>query len=239
MLTGCLMIAGCLWGGPERIPSAAQRGVAARAVLPAPQRSDTDGRSVFSLSAARPSELPEGLEPGASPRPWRYIVLHHTATSSGDVEMINADHRSRTDAAGNPWLGIGYHFVIGNGQGMADGEIQPTFRWRSQLHGAHAGDERYNELGIGICVVGDFERDEPTSRQLHAVKRLVAALATEYGIPPDKVLQHSDIAATACPGRRFPFAEIRQSANARTTLPHLARRWVTHPALERNGPAGS
>ena len=66
-------------------------------------------------------------------------MLHHSATADGDVASIDAVHRLKRDLKGNPWLGIGYHFVVGNGHKMADGEVQPTFRWLQQLAGAHAG----------------------------------------------------------------------------------------------------
>ena len=80
----------------------------------------------------------------------------------------------RKDAQGNPWLGIGYHFVIGNGRGMEDGQVEPTFRWKQQLAGAHAGQRRHNESGIGICLIGNFDEAPPTAKQLSALKELLA-----------------------------------------------------------------
>lgn len=146
-------------------------------------------------------------KPNVAERDWKYIVLHHTATSRGSVESIHRTHLSR----GNSWLGIGYHFVIGNGNGMPDGEIEATFRWRQQLHGAHAGVGDYNQQGIGIVLVGNFDDRPPTAAQLTAIKRLVATLKAEYGIVAEKVVGHSDVKATACPGRFFPLANVRLS----------------------------
>jgi N-acetyl-anhydromuramyl-L-alanine amidase AmpD len=142
-------------------------------------------------------------------REWRTIVIHHTAARHGSVESIHEAHLKRKDSNGNPWLGIGYHFVIGNGQGMSDGEIEQTFRWREQLQGAHAGAGEYNERGIGIALVGNFDEEPPTAAQLAAVKQLVSALQIRFGIAGDKVIGHSDIKATACPGRHFPIDEVR------------------------------
>ena len=34
--------------------------------------------------------------------------------------------------------GLGYHFVIGNGRGISDGELYVGYRWLDQLAGAHA-----------------------------------------------------------------------------------------------------
>lgn len=144
-------------------------------------------------------------KPGVPERRWTSIVLHHTATDHGSVEAINESHLKKK------WLGIGYHFVIGNGSGMADGAIEPTFRWREQMHGAHAGDDEYNQHGIGVALVGDFEAGRPSPAQLEAVKQLVGTLRAAYGIPVDRVLGHSDVKATACPGRHFPLAEVSRS----------------------------
>lgn len=148
--------------------------------------------------------------PPTTPRVWKYVVIHHTASKGGSVESIHEAHLQRKDNAGNPWLGIGYHFVIGNGNGMGDGAIEPTFRWKQQMHGAHAGaaNKEHNEHGIGVCLVGNFEQDAPTAAQRAAVKRLVQTLKAEYSIPANHVIGHRDIRATACPGRLFPMTEI-------------------------------
>lgn len=148
------------------------------------------------------------LEPVVEPRAWKYIVVHHSATESGSVESIDAAHRERKDASGKSWLGVGYHFVIGNGRGMADGLVEPTFRWREQLQGAHAGSRLYNEEGIGICVIGDFSDSEPTPRQIAAARQLISHLSQRYQISADRVLRHSDLQASECPGDRFPWEAI-------------------------------
>lgn len=147
-------------------------------------------------------------KPDSPPRDWRYIVLHHTASSGGSIDSIHESHLNRG------WNGIGYHFLIGNGNGMDDGEIQPTYRWRGQIHGAHAkspGNE-YNEHGIGICLVGNFEEERPTTAQLESVKRLVGVLKFEYQLTGEQIVGHRDVKATACPGKYFPLAEIGRSS---------------------------
>ena len=152
-----------------------------------------------------------GWKPDVEEREWKYIVLHHTAADRGSVESIHETHLQRKDKNGNSWLGIGYHFVIGNGNGMGDGEVQPTFRWREQLHGAHAGNREYNQLGIGITLVGNFEKSPPTEAQMSSVIQLVAQLKKEYGISEDQIFGHADVKATACPGKYFPLEEIRKA----------------------------
>jgi hypothetical protein len=165
-------------------------------------------------AAASPgaSALPEGAAanflPAAPERAWQTIVLHHSATTGGSVESIDAAHRRRRDSAGNPWLGIGYHFVVGNGHSMPDGEVQSTFRWKRQLAGAHAGHRDQNEHGIGICLIGDFEAAPPTEKQLAALEALLKLLADRYAITRTHVLRHQDVHATLCPGRLFPWNKV-------------------------------
>lgn len=139
-------------------------------------------------------------------------MIHHTASETGSVESIHEEHLKRKDKSGNHWMGIGYHFVIGNGKGMTDGEAEPTFRWKTQIQGAHAGsaDPEYNQLGIGICLVGNFENTAPTAGQLRAVKELVQTLKAEYKISTKNVVGHSDVRSggTACPGKLFPMSDV-------------------------------
>ena len=157
---------------------------------------------------APPVFIQNPWKPDVQPRKWRHIVLHHTATSAGSVESIHEAH------IGRGWDGIGYHFLIGNGKGMDDGEIQSTFRWREQMHGAHAksSNNEYNEYGIGICLVGNFQESDPSDAQLASVKRLVSVLKHEYQLTESQVVAHRDVKATACPGKNFPIGEISRSS---------------------------
>ena len=151
-------------------------------------------------------------------RPWEFIVLHHSATTSGSVESIHRGHRSRKDSNGKSWLGIGYHFVIGNGNGMLDGEISATFRWTQQLHGAHSGSLHHNDRGIGICLIGNFEESKPTAAQCESVTRLIQFLSDQHNIPKKRIIGHYQVRATACPGRHFPLREVvEKSVTKRVT----------------------
>lgn len=175
-------------------------------VIPAPQEPE--------VPPVTPITKDNPWKPEAAAREWKYIVLHHTASEQGDVESIHESHLKNKDKNGKPWLGIGYHFVIGNGQGMTDGEIEPTFRWKQQMQGAHAGVPDYNQHGVGIVLVGNFEKEPPSAAQLASVKRLVRVLAREYEIAKDQIVGHGDVKPTECPGTHFPLSEIRGSITA-------------------------
>lgn len=190
-------------------PEPAWRGANRWPITPVPQPHE-----ITPPPAAVPPLLGANLwKPSAPLRDWKHIVIHHSASESGSVESIHAAHLGKKDKNGKKWLGIGYHFVIGNGKGMGDGEIEPTFRWRQQLHGAHAGNEEYNQHGIGVCVVGNFENHAPSTAQLTSLKQLVAILKRDYHINGNRVVGHREVKSTACPGKLFPLAEISQAGD--------------------------
>jgi hypothetical protein len=186
---------------------------------------------------AFPPSLTASWKPNAAARDWKHIVIHHTASNRGSVASIHESHLQRKDGSGKPWKGIGYHFVVGNGHGMGDGEVEPTFRWREQTAGAHAGTAEYNQSGIGIAVVGNFDEEPPTAAQLNAVKQLVGELKSEYGIPAENVIGHGEIKATACPGKYFPLAEVSRSrfdpSFSRRTLSQAPVNTVSHVGSRR------
>lgn len=215
----CLVAAmiGCFAPGPAPPPASIRSGPG-----PGDQGlAGSPGNSYPSQSPAGPGSSGPGSPvisgghpwpPAVAAREWKYIVFHHTASNSGSVDTIHQSHLQRKDEDGHSWRGIGYHFVIGNGQGMGDGAIEPTFRWREQSAGAHAGVGEYNTHGIGICLVGDFDKAPPTAAQLAAAKRLVSVLKAQHGIDSARVVRHGDVKATACPGKLFPFEEVAQAA---------------------------
>jgi len=170
------------------------------------------------LAAKVRADVADSIQIDETERTWRFIVIHHSATDSGSVESIHRDHRSRRDRSGRPWLGIGYHFVIGNGSGMADGQISPTFRWKQQLHGAHSGSLPHNSQGIGICLIGNFENSKPTPAQHAAVTELIRQIVRHYNIEMGNIIGHSNVRATACPGRYFPLRDVIQDSTRSVTV---------------------
>ena len=146
--------------------------------------------------------------PPKADRPWKYIVLHHSAGATGSYDSIDQEHRKRLG-----WQGCGYHFVIGNGSESPDGRIEVSQRRANQKLGVHCRDGKnpdVSEYGIGICLVGDLENTPPTARQVAAARALVAYLSDRYQIAADHTETHAHLAAspTSCPGRLFPTQAI-------------------------------
>ena len=153
--------------------------------------------------------IPREWIPNATKRDgWKWIVIHHSATPSGGAKAFDKMHKAKG------WDELGYHFVVGNGTDTADGQIEVGPRWPKQKWGAHAKtpDNRFNNYGIGICLVGNFDVERPTKAQIQSLSKLVAYLMVTYHIPADHVLGHGQTKATDCPGRNVHIAEIRQLA---------------------------
>ncbi|MHC5537609.1 peptidoglycan recognition protein family protein, partial [Singulisphaera rosea] len=151
--------------------------------------------------------------PPKADRPWKYVVVHHSAHETGNYDEIDREHRKVLG-----WEGCGYHFIIGNGTGSPDGQIEVSQRWSNQKHGVHCRDSKnsaMNEYGIGICLVGDLDNKAPTPRQVAAARALIAYLGERYAIPADHVGTHAQLAKspTACPGKHFPAQAILGTRN--------------------------
>jgi N-acetylmuramoyl-L-alanine amidase len=168
------------------------------------------------------SNADELLYPNKADRPWRYIVLHHSASPSGNYDQIDGEHRKILG-----FDGCGYHFVIGNGNGSGDGSIEVSQRWTNQKQGVHCRNARehaMDEYGIGICLVGDLDQQPPTPRQVAAAQALIAHLSQRYNISGSKVDSHAHLAGTptVCPGKFFPNDAIL-SAKSDVAKPRTVR----------------
>lgn len=169
---------------------------------PVPQYSPQTPRGQGSLSGS------QAWIPRVAPRPWRWIVVHHSASPTGSAAIFDKEHKAKG------WDGVGYHFVIGNGTNSGNGQVEVTDRWPIQKWGAHAKtpDNRFNEYGVGICLVGNFDIERPTAQQAQSLAKLVAFLMQRYNIPPERVIGHGQTKPTDCPGRNLSIAAVRKMA---------------------------
>lgn len=128
------------------------------------------------------------------------IIIHHAEASVCDAATIHQWHK------GNGWAGIGYHFVVRKNGTIQRGRPENTI-------GAHASGS--NSDSIGICFEGAYMTESMPDAQKKAGKELVAYLKAKYGI--NKVLRHSEVCPTSCPGVKFPFSEIAGVAASSST----------------------
>ncbi len=142
------------------------------------------------------------------PGRWKSIVVHDSGSPVGSQSSLESQARRM-----GLYRGIGHHFVIGNGNGMGDGELFVTERWLNQANGAHVAGERGDDLNkqsIGICLIGDGDHQKFTKAQLARLVQLLDTLQREMSVSPERVYLHSDVAAVSSPGKLFPSVEIRR-----------------------------
>lgn len=121
-----------------------------------------------------------------------HIILHHMA-GNGSADDIHRIH------IGNGWTGIGYHFYIRKDGSIYQGRPIDTV-------GAHCSN--YNSASIGVCFEGNYETENVMpDAQKKSGQELVGYLKGLY--PKAHIKKHRDFNSTACPGKNFPFDEIK------------------------------
>jgi hypothetical protein len=155
--------------------------------------------SLFAIDAPRTMDVIFETKVPATQGRWKYIYIHHSRTASGNAITL-----------GQNATGLGDHFVIGNGDGCVDGEIQIGQRWNQQLAATPpAADATIDPACISICLIGDFDRTVPTPTQLRRLAQLSGALQGQLRIGADGVLLVNHAASPAGIGRYFPASAFR------------------------------
>ena len=215
-----LGLIGCAGPSPEERAAAARQPTMLVEALPSPnfdgpemiESASTPPRVAYVPNLPPPGDndaagVPRSWVPVAPGNHWKWIVIHHSATPTGGAVAFDKMHRSKG------WDELGYHFVIGNGTDTRDGQVEVGGRWPRQKWGAHAKtpDNRYNDFGIGVCLVGNFDLNRPSDEQVRSLSKLVAYLMRTYHIPAERVVGHGDTGrATECPGRMLNLAQVRR-----------------------------
>ena len=148
------------------------------------------------------ARLPRSRKPMVPKR----IILHHSWIPEikgwEGVYTIQGIQDYHMDA--NKWADIGYHFVIG-----PDGSV-----WAGRdpgVEGAHCGGtppvgvKRVfgNKGSVGICVIGNFDTEQPTQAAINALLTLITWLQKRYNILTNMLYGHCEawsVAPKICPG---------------------------------------
>jgi hypothetical protein len=179
--------------------------------------------------------IPASWVPPVAARPWRWIIVHHSATTTGGAAAFDKMHRAKG------WDELGYDFVIGNGTDTGNGQIEVGSRWTKQKIGAHAktSDNRFNEYGVGICLVGNFDVERPTPEQLKSLDKLIAYLMVTYHITPENILRHKDTKQTDCPGTYLNIELVKRQSAAIAGASLTSPRISASTELLQDVPAGN
>lgn len=129
------------------------------------------------------------------------ITVHHdgmnafTSTAQRDaadrLNQIRASHLRRTARSGEKWADIGYHYIIDPAGRVWEGRSV-------QFQGAHVQDQ--NEHNLGVMVMGNYDRQSPTSASLATLDAFLAMQMRRYRVPISRVKTHRELAPTECPG---------------------------------------
>lgn len=90
------------------------------------------------------------------------------------------------------WADIGYHYIIDRAGRVWEGR---DIRYQ----GAHVRNN--NPHNIGIMVLGNFEKQQPSTAQVGALVATLKGMMQLYNIPVHRVKTHQELNPTACPGR--------------------------------------
>ena len=140
-------------------------------------------------------------------RDWTTIVIHHLGQPAGSPESLDRAHRN------SGLSGLGYHFLIGNGNGLDNGDVHIGYRWLDQTPAARPtgiDPTQWDSGIISICLVGNGNRRPFTKEQLIHLSYLVQRLQLELSIPPSRVLLAHEMGSNATsPGKYFAEAQFR------------------------------
>jgi hypothetical protein len=168
------------------------------ALAPAPLRPDATS-SLYAVDAPEAMDVIFHTQNPVKPGRWKYIYVHHSRTPSGDAMTVARGSDSVPD-----------HFVITNGDGAVDGQIQVGQRWDQQVPAMPVGTDGIDPACISICLIGDFDHALPTPTQLRRLTNLVNALQERFDVPAGQVLALSAANSAAGMGKYFPATAFRE-----------------------------
>ena len=127
---------------------------------------------------------------------WHGVCIHHSATKDTGTSSWEAIARYHVEV--NKWSAIGYHFGVED----VGGRILTRIGRPTNIQGAHAVG--LNSTHLGLCVVGDYDKEKPTEGHLIVLGRLIKDLSTMYNFSTSNIKYHQDVSMKTCPGSLFP-----------------------------------
>jgi hypothetical protein len=129
------------------------------------------------------------------------ITVHHSAdptpieldgSQAKTFEAVREIQKAHMNGQDTHYGDIGYHFVIDPYGRLIEGR---DLRYQ----GAHAGGDN-NLQNVGICLIGNFDKEQPTKAALETLERELDALRKRYNISKMRVYGHRELKSTDCPG---------------------------------------
>lgn len=116
-----------------------------------------------------------------SPERWSRIEIYYSDTKAGNIEQL-----ASLGGLASP-EDINCHFVVCNGLGGGDGQIQPTEKWQRQWSILPGRTWYGTSQTIRICVIADGKKTFPTDCQIKRIEQLVEGLGRKFGVGADSI----------------------------------------------------
>jgi len=125
------------------------------------------------------------------------LVLHHDAVFRPNrYDSLKRYISQANYHISKGWPGLAYTYRIDNVGDIFYCNDEDTILW-------HSGTAKGNNNGIAICLDGNFEKQNPTEKQLKALDWLLRELMNRYNLTRNDVLGHRELKPTACPGKNL------------------------------------
>lgn len=112
---------------------------------------------------------------------WNRIEIHYSNTRAGNIKSL-----SELNGLSDPKQ-LNCHFIICNGLGGTNGQIQATERWQSQKSAMAPGIHGSLDKSIIICIIADGNAVPATDSQVKRLEKLVEVLTRRFKISKDQV----------------------------------------------------
>lgn len=121
-----------------------------------------------------------------SPGRWNRVEIFYSKTMAGNIKQIaSLRGLASTDD-------VNFHFLVCNGRGGGDGQIQASEKWRRQWSCVPGGMWYGSGETIRICVTAAERRSPPTGCQMKRTAELVEVLSRKFGIRPESIFYPED-----------------------------------------------
>jgi len=132
----------------------------------------------------------------------KYIIIHHSLTKDGSTNDWNAIRTYHINV--NGWDDIGYNLGVEYIGSRIIYQLGRDFN----LNGAHTIGR--NVDSIGICVVGNWDIEEPPDNMLICTAHLCFEVMKKYNISIENIHPHWAYAEKTCPGKMFDMLKLRR-----------------------------
>lgn len=128
------------------------------------------------------------------------VICHHSLTKDSGSVSWGAIRRYHTQTL--KWSGIGYH--IGVELVKSGGELyyEALMGRMWDVQGAHCRGHNTNSLGI--CFIGDYDKEAPKSQLMMAGARIIALWLDLFQLSINDIYSHHNFNPNkSCPGKLF------------------------------------